>query len=46
MLRFRYAHCLDSLEKNQGTVYVKLAARQQGLGSSPVETLKKKIAAG
>ena len=31
------------LEKNQGTACVKLAARQQGLGSSPVETLKKKM---
>ena len=32
-----------ALNKNQGTAYVKLAARQQGLGSSPVETLKKKM---
>ena len=40
-IKTRFAHCLDSLEKNQGTVYVKLAARQQSLGSSAVETLKK-----
>ena len=39
----RFAHCLDSLEKIQGTVYVKLAARQQSLGSSAVETLKKNM---
>jgi hypothetical protein len=34
---------LTALTKIQGTVYVKLAARQQSLGSSAVDTLKKNM---
>jgi hypothetical protein len=34
---------LTALTKIQGTVYVKLAARQQSLGSSAVENLKKNM---
>ena len=38
-----YVNVLTALKKNQGTVYVKLAARQQSLGSSAVDTLKKNM---